>query len=225
MPSVADAQAEIGRAIELLASGGLVAFPTETVWGIAADVQQSTAVEQLRCFKGRDPAQPISLLVSGPEALEPLGCQIGSEAEALIAVFWPGPITLVLPCRANQARFGAGIVNSDGGLAIRCSSHPVASALARAAAAARIGPLTATSCNRHGDPAAETREQARAICSGTGGPLLIEQGDDARGSQASTVVDLCVQPPQVVRAGAVAESAIRESLSHTAPPTEDPCLS
>ena len=221
MPSATNASAEIGRAIEMLAGGGLVAFPTETVWGIAADARQSAPVEQLRRFKGRDPAQPISLLVAGPEALAALGCRVGPQAEVLIAAFWPGPITLVLPC--CPASLAPGFVNPDGGLAIRCSPHPVARSLARAAAAARIGPLTATSCNRCGDPAAETREQARAVCAGRDAPLLIERGDDAHGSQASTVVDLCVQPPQVLRAGAVAESAIRESLRHTAPPTEDPC--
>ena len=134
MPSGADPAGEIGRAVAVLSQGGLVAFPTETVWGIAADARSAPAVGRLRAFKGREAAQPISLLVSGPEALGPLACERDARAHALIEAFWPGPLTLILPCRG--AGLAAGLVNPEGGLGIRCSPHPVAAALARAAAEA-----------------------------------------------------------------------------------------
>ena len=97
---------------------------------------------------------------------------------------------------------------------MRCSPHPVALGLARAAADAGIGPLTATSCNRAGEPAARTRADARAVCGDDPeSPLVLETGEDASGDEPSTVVDLGVRPPRVLRAGAIAAAAIREVLA------------
>ena len=126
---------EIDSAIRLLAAGGLVAFPTETVWGIAADARQRDAVERLRRFKGRDPAQPISLLIAEPDELAALGCEVDARARGLIAAFWPGPVTLVLPLAPTSAF--APLANTGGGLGIRCSPHPVARGLALRAAVER----------------------------------------------------------------------------------------
>ncbi|MEE2663137.1 MAG: L-threonylcarbamoyladenylate synthase [Myxococcota bacterium] len=213
---------ELEHAIAVLAGGGLVAFPTETVWGIAADVLQPSAVEHLRHFKGRDPGQPMSLLIAEPAEAAALGCALDASARALIEAFWPGPITLVLPVpglsSSGVARRVAGLASPDGLLGIRCSAHPVAAALARAAAAAGIGPLTATSCNRSGAPAAETRPAAREVCAGDQAPLLLETGDDAHGGPASTVVALGAGSPRILRSGAIAEQAIRRVLAHAAGP-------
>ena len=212
--------AELEHAIAVLAGGGLVAFPTETVWGLAADALQPSALDRLRRFKGRDPAEPISLLVAEPAAAAALGCGIDANARALIDAFWPGPITLVLPGPAPGSRDAAqrvaGLANPDGSLGFRCSAHPVAAALPRAAAAARVGPLTATSCNRSGAPAAETRAAAREVCAGEGAPLLLETGDDAHGGLASTVVALGASAARILRAGAIDEQAIRRVLADVA---------
>lgn len=211
MPSAADPDGEIGRAVAVLQRGGLVAFPTETVWGIAADAGCAPAVARLRAFKGRETTQPISLLVSGPDALGPLACELDARASALIEAFWPGPLTLILPCRG--VGLAAGLVNRDGGLGIRCSPHPVAAALAGAAAEAGLGPLTATSCNAHGALPAQTREQARRVCSGGDvAPIVIESGDDAHGAAPSSVLDLCSRPARLLRAGALPERAILDVL-------------
>ena len=210
MPCDAD---ELARVVERLAAGGLVAFPTETVWGIAADARQPAAVDRLRRFKGRDPAQPISVLVADPAELEPLGCEVGAPAHALIEGCWPGPVTLVLPVAGATPTTAARIANDGGGLGIRCSPHPVAGQLARAVADAGIGPVTATSCNACGDPAAESRAQAREVCTGgADAPLLIETGEDASGGAASTVLDLCVSPARILREGAVGAAALRDIL-------------
>jgi L-threonylcarbamoyladenylate synthase len=211
---------ELARAIRVLAAGGLVAFPTETVWGLAADARQPGAVERLRHFKGRDPAQPISLIVADTGALSALGCTVGSAASALIEAFWPGPVTLVLPIAAEAPL--AALAPAGGGLGIRFSPHPVAAALARAAADAGIGPLTATSCNLCGSPAAETRAQARAVCTGDGEPpFVLESGDDAYGGDASTVVDLCAAPPRILREGPLAR-AVEEVLARVSKAAAEP---
>ena len=97
VPSAADVANDLALAVATLADGGLVAFPTETVWGLAADGHCATAVAGLRRFKGRDAEQPISLLVPDASALARLGCEVDERAEALMASFWPGPLTLVLP--------------------------------------------------------------------------------------------------------------------------------
>jgi L-threonylcarbamoyladenylate synthase len=217
---------ELERAIAVLAGGGLVAFPTETVWGIAADARRPEAVERLRRFKGRDPAQPISVLVDQPAELAGLGCAVDVVARALIEALWPGPVTLVLPVEPGTAGPAARLVHraggggpeaagpGAGGLGVRCSPHPVARGLARAAARAGIGPLTATSCNRSGEPPARTRAEARAVCrDGRGAPLVLETGEEASGGAPSTVLDLCVRPVRVLRPGAVDAATIRDVLA------------
>jgi len=218
VPSSADLAHDIEGAMGWLAQDGLVAFPTETVWGIAADARSDEAVEALRRFKGRDPQQPISLLVDGPSGLAELGCTLDSRGRALAEAFWPGPLTLVLPCRSHS--LVAGLAGPGGGIGIRCSSHPVAQALARAASRAGLGPLTATSCNLAGEPPAGTREQARRVCAaGTGAPRVIEAGADACGARPSSVLDLCTKPSRLLREGAIDARALRRILpvSRTSP--------
>lgn len=222
MPSGLDrAQEGLRGAVEVLARGGLVAFPTETVWGIAADARSAAAVRRLRTFKGRDASQPISLIVSGPSALPALGCDREVRASALMDAFWPGPLTLVLPCLGEG--LAEGIVNAEGGLGIRCSPHPVALALAVAAEGAGLGPLTATSCNERGAPPAATREEARAVCDGgQGAPMVVEIGEDAHGAAVSSVLDLCRETERLLRVGAVSERQIRDVLVKiTGAPTLD----
>ena len=196
----------IEQAVRRLAEGGLVAYPTETVWGLAADASSPAAVERLRRWKGRAEAQPISLLALGAEglALPPAG-------QALAAAFWPGPLTLVAPARLVLA---PGIARADGAVGWRCSSHPVVAALVRAAAEAGLGPLTATSLNRSGAPPARTRAEAAALCGA--GPerpaLLAVAGPDAGGGEPSSVVDVSGPTPHVLRQGAIPAAAIQACI-------------
>ena len=88
----------LAQALQRLREDGCVAFPTETVWGLAACALSSRAVERLCAWKGRGEDQPISLLVPGAEDLEEIGFQLSTEACGLMDEFWPGPLTLVLPC-------------------------------------------------------------------------------------------------------------------------------
>lgn len=209
----------LAEAVDQLAAGGCVAYPTETVWGLAADATDPRAVDALRALKGRDDDAPISILVSGPERLPALGLVLGAAAARTAAHFWPGPVTLVLPPSPSRrghspGRRGClapGIARADGAVGVRCSPHPRAAALVAAAERAGLGPLTATSCNRSGRPPARDRGEAAAVCAG--GPRLLDpEGRDADGAAPSTVVDFTGGSPRVLREGAVSEARLRALL-------------
>lgn len=197
------------QAVARLAAGGLVAYPTETAWGLGGDSRSAGALDALRRFKGRASAKPISVLVEGPEALERLGAELSPEARALVAAFWPGPLTLVVRL---AARLAPGIAADGGGVGLRCSPHPVARELARLAAKEGLGPPTATSLNRSGEPAAHTRAEAERCCGAGGGAPLLVTGEDAGGSPESSVVDATGEAPRLVREGAIPADAIRRAL-------------
>jgi L-threonylcarbamoyladenylate synthase len=208
---VTDLDLSIADAADRIARGGLVAYPTETVWGLAADARSDAAVDRLRAFKGRGPA-PISILVADAAALEALGFRPGAAARQLAATFWPGPLTLVLPCLEP---FASGIARDDGAVGVRCSSHPLARALAEQCARAGVGPLTATSCNATGEAAARTREEAHRVCDAAAVGLLAGS-PDAGGEPESTVVDLCGARPRVLRWGGVPKSVLAPLLEELA---------
>jgi tRNA threonylcarbamoyl adenosine modification protein (Sua5/YciO/YrdC/YwlC family) len=205
-------EVSLEEAVAWIAEGGVLAYPTETVWGLGADARSDAAVGRLRAFKGRGESAPISILVTGAPALAALGFRGGPGAQRLAREFWPGPLTLVLPC---EARFAAGIAREDGAVGVRCSPHPVASDLAARCARARVGPLTATSCNASGAPAARTRAAARRVCGGDPDVRVISDGE-ADGELPSTVVDVTGPRPRVLRWGALDEAALRPVLDEIA---------
>ena len=192
-------------AVERVRAGGLVGYPTETVWGLGADACSESAVAKLRRWKGRGEDAPISVLVDAVSALDALECEPRRSAGRLADAFWPGPLTLVLRC---ARRFAEGVARRDGAVGLRCSSHPVAKAFAEALARAGAGPVTATSLNHSGVPAARTASEARALCAAPGDPTLLEDGPDAGASPASTVVDLTGARPVVLRWGALSRDAL-----------------
>jgi L-threonylcarbamoyladenylate synthase len=213
-PTAAPAPADLAPAVARLRAGGLVAFPTETLWGLGADATSEAAMARLRAWKGRDAGQPVAVLVTGVEALAALGIALPAAARRLAAAFWPGPLTLVVP--APPGRFAAGVARADGAVGLRCSPHPTAAALAAALARAGVGPLTATSLNRHGEPPARTRAEAAALCAGSDAVACLDAGPDAGAASgpalASTVVDCTGPAPVVLRAGAVDAAALSRAL-------------
>ena len=191
---------DVSKAAELLADAQLVAYPTETVYGLGADARSPGALARLREAKGLAAARGVSLLVADLPALEALEPDLPEPARRLARRFWPGPLTIVVPVRdpalaAVVTRRGAGF---------RCSPHPTAAALARAFA----GPIVATSCNRTGDePARDVAGAERAF----GAELPVAGGQPAGGLAPSTVVaiDRC-GGAELLRAGSIAREEIEE---------------
>lgn len=201
----------LDEAVRRLRAGGLVAYPTETLWGLGADARSDAALGRLRAWKRRDDGQPISILVERAGALEGLGIELGAAARVLAEAFWPGPLTLVLAARGGFAR---GIASASGAIGVRCSPHPAARALAERLAEEGVGPITSTSLNRSGEPPARTRAQARALCEGEDGPWLFDEaGAPEPGGLASTVVDATGAAARLLRVGAVGADALRAALA------------
>jgi L-threonylcarbamoyladenylate synthase len=207
----------LGDAVRWVRDGGMLAYPTETVWGLGVDAASESALTRLAGWKVRSPGAPISILIAEPAALEGLGFAVGPAARRLAADFWPGPLTLVLRCRRQFAR---GVARSDGAVGVRCSAHPLAAALARRLASEGVGPLTSTSLNRSGAPPARNREEASAACrDGVDAPrLLAVEGAEAGGGCASTVVDLTGAAPRVLRWGVLPKPVLEPVLKEFSTP-------
>lgn len=200
----------VETAVAQLRAGALVAYPTETLYGLGVDAGSAPALARLRRWKGRGEGQPVALLVPGGDALEALGLRVGPAARRLVEAFWPGPLTLVLPCTRT---WPPGVARGDGAVGVRCSPHPVAAALAAALAQAGVGPATATSLNRSGRPPARSRDQALAVChGGSDAPHFLDvPGGPEPSGAPSTVVDLTGPAPRVLRAGALSEEDVVET--------------
>lgn len=206
MPSTAEpTRVDEARALDVLADDGLVAFPTETVWGLAARAESPRAVNRLRAFKGRDADHPIAVIVDRPERLRALDVELGEFGERLVETFWPGPLTIVARCRH---RFAPGVNGADGSVGLRCSSHPVAAAIAGGALDRGLGPVTATSLNRSGEEPARSVSEAMRVAASA--PSVVVALGEAGGREASTVVDVTGATPRVLREGAILASAVYE---------------
>jgi L-threonylcarbamoyladenylate synthase len=197
----------IGDSVARVRSGGLVAYPTETVWGIGADATSDAAVAGLFAWKGRAADSVSSVLIADPAELEGLGFDVGEATQKLVAAFWPGPLTLVIPCRGTFAR---GIANSNGAVGVRCAAHPLAAALARRCAAEGVGPITATSLNRSGVAPARSRSEAAAAVAGDpDAPEIIRvETAEAGGDLETTVVDVSGERPKILRLGSIAAAEL-----------------
>ena len=126
--------AGIGRAAEIIARGGLVAVPTETVYGLAANGLDAAAVERIYAVKGRPEVKPLSLMVHGPEAMWRCWKRVPAQARSLAAEFWPGPLTII----GESAESIPSIVRAGGSTAgLRCPDHPLTLELLQKCALAR----------------------------------------------------------------------------------------
>lgn len=146
---------KIAAAAERLRAGELVCFPTETTYGIAADIRRDDALARLVALKGRAATAPFGLIVSDVRQARALTDVWPDAAAELASTYWPGPLTLVLPARAGLP---ACVVGAGGGVGVRVSSHTWASLLAASVG----GAITATSANLTGEPAALDVATARA---------------------------------------------------------------
>jgi L-threonylcarbamoyladenylate synthase len=193
----------IGRAAEHLRSARLVAYPTETFYGLAADPRSAQAVETIFAAKGRPDRMALPLLAGDRAAVLMCVREFSDSAERLAAAFWPGALTLVLPASHSLPPLLLGGGQTVG---VRISPHPVACALAMAFG----GPIVATSANRSGQPSPMTAQEVQQALGQE--VTVILDGGPTRGGQASTVLDLTTDPPRVVRSGAVPLSAVEQVL-------------
>ena len=185
---------DVERAVAALERGGLIVYPTETLYGLGADATRAQAVERLADLKERDREKPLSVLVASRAMLEEIVASIPPVAGRLMEAFWPGPLTIVLRAKDGlSARLTAG----SGTIAVRLSSHP----LAQAIVAALGRPLTATSANPGGLPPALDVAAARAYF-GSRVDVYVDGGRSPAGP-ASTVVDCSATALRLVREGSV----------------------
>ncbi|MEZ5818319.1 MAG: L-threonylcarbamoyladenylate synthase [Hyphomicrobiaceae bacterium] len=188
-------QVTIEEAAGLLRAGELVAFPTETVYGLGADATQGRAVAAIYAAKGRPQFNPLIAHVADLAAAEAIA-EVGAVARRLADVFWPGPLTLVLPHRASSPVASLVTAGLDT-IAVRVPSHPVALDLLRATAR----PVAAPSANRSGHVSATTAEHVAADL-GAHVALILDAGATRHGIE-STIVDVTSDVPVLLRPGAV----------------------
>lgn len=206
--------AGIGAAARILTEGGLVALPTETVYGLAADARQDHAVARIFAAKGRPRFNPLIIHVPDLEAARRYA-HLTPEAERLARAFWPGPLTLVLPL-LSEAGLSPLVTAGNDSVAVRVPAHPVAQALLRAFG----GPLAAPSANPSGR-VSPTR--ADHVLDGLEGRIeaVIDGGEAAVGVE-STIVGM-VENPVLLRPGGLALEELEAALGHTVPiPAMDP---
>ncbi|HEY2991343.1 MAG TPA: L-threonylcarbamoyladenylate synthase [Methylomirabilota bacterium] len=190
----APAAAAVEAAAAVLRADGLVAFPTETFYGLGAAALRPAAVRRIFDVKGRQEGKPLLVLVDSIAMVERVTTDVPPRARALMDRYWPGALTLVLRARADVP---FEITAGSGTIGVRLSAHVVARALVTALG----GPVTAPSANLSGRPAPTTAAEVVAAFGDTL-PLVLD-GGATPGGRPSTVLDVTVDPPRVIRAGAV----------------------
>lgn len=193
--------AAIGRAVAILQSGGIVSYPTDTLYGLAVDPNRDDAVEKLYRAKGRERRFAVPLIACDLDQARVAG-QFSTDHLRLARIFWPGPLALVVPAAGVSRR----LLGASTTVAIRVPAHPVARALAAAFGSC----ITATSANPSGRPAAVTAHDVVATL--RGGVDAVLDGGRAPGGPPSTIVEITPNGPRLVRAGAVAWERVLKSL-------------
>ena len=209
--SLADPTA-LPRAVQTLAEGGLVGLPTETVYGLGADASNDAAVAKIFAAKGRPADHPLIVHVAdldgGASGVAHFAQQVPDFAQALMAAFWPGALTLILPRRPGVATAAAGGQDSVG---LRCPSHPGAQALLRALRQQPQGAVwgvAAPSANRFGRVSPTTADHVQ---SELGEELLILDGGPCSLGIESTIVDCTRGVPVLLRPGSICSEALAQA--------------
>jgi L-threonylcarbamoyladenylate synthase len=190
-------------AVDLLRSGKVIAFPTDTVYGIGVRADSAAAIEKLYQIKARSMDKPVAVMIAEIQQLEQLAESVPDTARCLARWFWPGALTMVLPKRPDLP------VNltSLPGVGVRVPDHPFTLELLR-----RCGPLAVTSANLSGHPEALN---ANTVMEQLGGKLaLVVDGGDSQGGIPSTVVDLSQGSPRVLREGPITSEMIDQALEN-----------
>jgi L-threonylcarbamoyladenylate synthase len=191
----------VSHAVDVLQHGGLVAFPTDTVYGLAALPFKGEYVERLFAAKGRSSTRAIAILIGNYPDLDKVVQHIDERSMKLVKKFWPGPLTLVVP----KLQSLPDALSQDETIGVRMPNHPLALALLR-----KIGPLAVTSANISGKDNAKSAEEVYDQLNGR--VHLILDGGKSSGGVPSTVVNCVSNPPTILRQGPITLAAIKAAL-------------
>lgn len=197
----ASASATISHAYEILQRGGLVAFPTDTVYGVGALAFDGKAVESIYAAKDRPVEKAIPILIGDRDDLGKVGIDIPKVAHQLAARFWPGPLTILVPKRADLPA----AVSATSTVGVRVPDHEVARALLRLA-----GPMAVTSANISGKQSPVTAREVYEQLKGRI-PLIID-GGETPGGIPSTLVDCTVPELKILREGPISWEELHAAL-------------
>jgi L-threonylcarbamoyladenylate synthase len=193
----------IAAAAAIMREGGVIAYPTETFYGLGADIRNERALERLYAIKGRGFDKPISIIIGSRADLPRFAREITPAAESLMDRFWPGALTLLFDAARDLSERLTAVTGKIG---IRLSSNPVATLLAQNLS----GAITATSANRSGEgECVSAREVIRNL--GEAVDAVIDGGRTA-GGKGSTIVDTTVDPTAVIREGVVSSSELYRGI-------------
>jgi len=192
----------IPRALEILKAGGLVAFPTDTVYGVGALAFDGKAVESIYAAKDRPVEKAIPILIGDSDDLEKVGLDIPDSAHRLAFRFWPGPLTILVPKRADLPD----AVSATSTVGVRVPDHDIARALLRAA-----GPMAVTSANISGKQSLVTAGEVYEQLAGR--IALIIDGGKTPGGVPSTLVDCTTSELRVLREGPIALEELLSALN------------
>ncbi|MCP3098157.1 threonylcarbamoyl-AMP synthase [Myxococcus sp. K15C18031901] len=198
----------VERAVEMLRRGGVIALPTETVYGLAANAEDELAVRRVFAIKGRPATHPLIVHIAGVEHLSSWARDVPEGARRLAAAFWPGPLTLVLP---RTPRATDAVTGGQDTVALRVPGHPVALAVLQQLG----GGVAAPSANRFGRVSPTTAEHVRQDL-GTDVDLVLDGGPCPVGVE-STIVDLSADAPAILRPGGLATEDVERVLGHAVP--------
>lgn len=192
-------QAAIDRAAKTLRAGGVIAYPTETFYGLAVDIRNEKAVERLFSVKKRPPDNPVLIVIASDDLVKPYVTRIPRVARRLMNIFWPGNLTLVFDAAAQVSSL---LTGRTGKIGIRLSSHPVPTSLA----GAMDGAISGTSANVSGQPSCRNARDVLK-CLGREIDMILDAGETA-GRIGSTVIDVTVDPIVLLREGVISRDQL-----------------
>jgi L-threonylcarbamoyladenylate synthase len=197
------------RIAELFDRGGVIGYPTETVYGLGGDTMNVTAVRRIFELKGRETQKPFLCLVHNKERLGPVVDRVSEKAEKLMDLFWPGPLTLIFPVSEKLPDL---LRSGSGKIGIRVSSDPICQKLTEK----YKNPIVSTSANRSGQKPGRT---AGEVMEYFGNDLdLVLDGGVRNDMMPSTILDMVEDPPRVIREGAVPIERIKNIIGDIVEP-------
>jgi L-threonylcarbamoyladenylate synthase len=200
---IQDSSSQMSRAVEILNHGGVLVYPTETVYGLGGDARNLDVIRRIYQLKQRSVSNPLSVLISNAEKLKIWVSNIPNHAKMLIDTFWPGPLTLIFHASGSMPEL---LTGPERKIAIRVSPDPICQKLCK-----KIDyPLITTSANPSGLPPARSAEQAMEYFGDRVDCVL--DGGVRHSSLPSTVLDVTVYPPNLKRLGGITQDQIQQTI-------------